>query len=248
MTELTSDDRATYEWQMWIADLGEVGQRRLKGASVLVSRVGGIGGVAAYELAAAGVGRIVLAHAGNVRPSDLNRQLLMTHASIGSSRVECAARRLAELNPNIEIVAVPENVSATNVERLVGTVDLVVCAAPLFEERLLLNAECVRRSVPMVDCAMYEMTGQITTIRPGVTACLACRVPDAPTTWTREFPVLGAVAGTVGGLGAVEAIKVLAGLGEPLHDRLLTFDLRDLRFRMVKLRRRAGCEACDGSG
>src|SRR5919112_1485812 len=99
---------------MWVPGVGEEGQRKLKGASVLVSRIGGVGGLAAYELAAAGVGRLILAHAGDVKPSDLNRQLLMTHAAIGTSRVECAARRLRELNPRLEVVAVPENVSAEN--------------------------------------------------------------------------------------------------------------------------------------
>src|SRR3954447_5671124 len=108
---LTDEERAVYEWQMWVPGFGEEGQRKLKGASVLVSRVGGVGGLVAYELAAAGVGRAVLAHAGAVKPRDPNRPPLMTHAAIGSSRVECAARRLRELNPHVEVVAIPENVN-----------------------------------------------------------------------------------------------------------------------------------------
>src|SRR5215213_11564048 len=103
---LTAEERATYEWQMWVPGFGEEGQRRLKGASVLVSRVGGLGGAAAQYLAAAGVGRLVLAHAGVVKPSDLNRQTLMTHDSLGKPRIECAARRLRELNPRLEVEAV----------------------------------------------------------------------------------------------------------------------------------------------
>src|SRR5690554_1834671 len=95
---LTDEERAVYEWQIWVDDFREAGQEALKGASVLISRVGGLGGVVAYELAAAGVGRLVLAHAGNVKPSDLNRQLLMTHDWLGKPRVESAARRLKELN------------------------------------------------------------------------------------------------------------------------------------------------------
>src|SRR5215469_435942 len=136
---LSDEERARYEWQLDTPGFGEEGQERLKGAAVLVSRVGGVGGAVAYQLAAAGVGRLVLAHAGNVRPSDLNRQLLMTYDWIGRPRVESAARRLCELNPRIVIDPIPENVAAGNVERLVGGVDLVVDAAPLFEERLLLN-------------------------------------------------------------------------------------------------------------
>ena len=90
---LTEEEKATYEWQMWVPDFGQAGQEKLKAATVLISRVGGLGSVVAYELAAAGVGRMILAHAGNVRPSDLNRQLLMTHASLGQPRVASARRR-----------------------------------------------------------------------------------------------------------------------------------------------------------
>jgi molybdopterin/thiamine biosynthesis adenylyltransferase len=241
---LTAEERATYEWQIWVPGVGEDGQRKLKAASVLVTRVGGLGGLVAYELAAAGVGRLILAHAGRVKPGDLNRQILMTHASLGSSRVECAARRLIELNPRLDVVAVPENVTAENAARLVGLADVVACAAPLFEERFQLNAQCVRQGKPMIDCAMYELTGQLTTIVPGRTACLACRVPQTPPMWSRQFPVLGAVSGTVGCLGAMEAIKLITGLGEPLADRLLTFDLRDGRFRTVKIARRPDCPVC----
>jgi molybdopterin/thiamine biosynthesis adenylyltransferase len=245
--ELTPEEQAVYEWQTWVPDFGEAGQRKLKAAIVLVTRVGGLGGLVAYELAAAGVGKLVLAHAGDVKPSDLNRQLLMTATSVGTSRVECAARRLADLNPRLEVVTVPENVTGENAERLVGMADVVVCCAPLFDERLRMNEACVRQRKPMIDCAMYELTGQLTTIVPGRTACLACRVPEPPATWTREFPVFGAVSGAVGCLGAMEAIKVLSGLGDPLYDRLLTFDLRDVRFRSVRIQRRLDCAVC-GSG
>src|SRR6266705_1525761 len=117
---LTDFEKAIYEWQIWVPDFGEEGQKKLKGASVLVSRCGGVGGAAAYQLAAAGVGKLVLAHAGNIRPSDLNRQLLMTHDGLGKSRTECAARRLRELSPTLEVVPIAENFSEDNAARLVG--------------------------------------------------------------------------------------------------------------------------------
>ncbi len=242
--DLTPEERATYEWQMWVHGLGEEGQAKLKAATVLVTRVGGIGSLAAYELAAAGLGRLVLAHAGNIKPSDLNRQLLMTHEALGTSRVECASRRLRELNPRLDVITHAENVNASNVENLVLAADLVVCCVPLFEERLLLNAECLRQGKPMIDCAMYELSGQITTILPGQTACLACRVLVPPASWKREFPVLGAVAGTMGCLGALEAIKLITGVGEPLGNRLLTIDMRDMRLRTVQVTKRVDCEVC----
>jgi molybdopterin/thiamine biosynthesis adenylyltransferase len=241
---LTDAERALYEWQLWVAGFGEPGQELLKGSSVLVSRCGGVGGMVAYELAAAGVGRLVLAHAGNLRPSDLNRQLLMSHDGLGRARVELAAERLHELNPHVQVEAVPENVSEANAARLVGAVDLVVDCAPRFEERLLMNREAVRQGKPLVECAMYELEAQVTTILPGRTPCLACLYPEPPPAWKREFPVFGAVAGVVGCLGATEAIKVLAGLGEPLLGKLLTCDLRDMTFHKVTIRRRPGCPVC----
>ncbi|MBI2439744.1 MAG: HesA/MoeB/ThiF family protein [Lentisphaerae bacterium] len=241
---LTDEERIVYQWQLDVPDFGLAGQERLKGASALISRVGGLGGLVAYELAAAGIGRLVLAHAGNITLSDLNRQLLMTHAAVGASRVECAARRLKELNPRLEIETVNENISAANAEGLVEKVDLVVDCAPLFDERFAMNQAAVRQGKPLVECAMYELQAQITTILPGRTPCLACLYPERPAAWARRFPVFGAVSGTVGCLGALEAIKVLCGLGEPLAGRLLTMDLRTMRFRLLTVRRRRGCQVC----
>ena len=241
---LTVEEQAVYEWQMWVPDFGEAGQERLKGSSVLVSRCGGLGSVVAYELAAAGVGKLVIAHAGNVKPSDLNRQLLMTHDWLGKPRVESARRRLQELNPRLNIEAVPQNVSVHNVASLVEQVDLIVDCAPLFSERLAMNAEAVRQQKPLVECGIYELQAQIYTVIPGRSACVACLHPDEPPVWRREFPVFGAVSGMVACLGAMEAIKLLAGIGRPLQNRMLVADLRDMDFRMIDLERRTDCAIC----
>ncbi len=241
---LTDDERAIYEWQMWVPGLGEEGQRKLKGASVLISRVGGLGGVVAYELAAAGIGRLVLAHAGNLKPADLNRHLLQTHDHIGKPRIESIALRLRDLNPRLDIVAVGENVTEENAGRLVAQADVVVDAAPLFEERFALNRAAVRQGKPMVECAMYSMEAQVTTILPGRTACLQCLVPEKPADWKRQFPVIGAVSGTVGCVGAVEVIKLLTGIGDPLAGVMLVMDLRTMNFRRVKTARRPDCPVC----
>ncbi len=237
-------ERAIYDWQIPVAGFGEEGQRKLKAASVLISRCGGLGGAVAYQLAAAGVGRLVLAHAGNVKPSDLNRQLLMTHDWIGKPRVESAARRLRELNPHLEILAVPENVSEGNAARLVSEAGLIVDCAPLFEERYQLNREAVRQRRPMIECAVYELEMQLTTIVPGETPCLRCVYPEPSPMWTRRFPVFGAVSGAVGGLAAMEAIKVLAGFGKPLLGEMLACDLRDMTVRKFRLRRDPTCPEC----
>jgi len=241
---LTNEERATYEWQMWVPDFGEVGQQKLKNASVMISRVGGVGSVVAYELAAAGVGKLVLAHAGNVKPSDLNRQLLMTHDWIGKPRIESIKRRLLELNPRLEIVGVNENVGEDNAARLVEQCDLVVDCAPLFPERFAMNRQAVLQNKPLVECAMYEMEAHITTVVPGQSPCLQCIFPEAPPTWTRQFPVFGAVSGTVACMGAVEAIKLISGIGETLAGRLIRMDLRDMQFHSLQVQRRSDCPVC----
>lgn len=241
---LTPDERATYEWQMWVPEFGEAGQERLKAASVLISRCGGLGSVVAYELAAAGVGKLVLAHGGNVKPSDLNRQLLMTHDWLGKPRVESAKRRLLELNPRLEIDILAENVNEANAESLVARCDVVVDCAPLFNERYLMNREAVRQRKPIVECAMYDMEAHIYTVLPGESACLACLYPQPPSVWKREFPVFGAVSGMVACLGAVEAIKVIGQFGSPLSNRMIAADLRSMKFRELTIARRPECPVC----
>ena len=242
--ELTNEDRAIHQWQMWVDDFGEIGQQRLKQATVLVSRCGGLGSVVAYELVAAGVGRLILAHGGNIQFSDLNRQLLMNYGAVGQSRVEVAKRRLEEFKPQTIIDTVSENVSESNAQELVEQADLVVDCAPLFEERFALNREAVKMRKPLIECAMYDLEAQLTTILPGKTPCLNCLYPETPPAWKREFPVFGAVSGTIGCLGAMEAIKVIARFGETLTGKLLVCDLRSMAFRTLQLNKDPNCNVC----
>jgi molybdopterin/thiamine biosynthesis adenylyltransferase len=241
---LTDEERAIYEWQMWVPGVGEEGQRKLKAASVFISRVGGLGGVVALELAAAGVGRLVLAHGGDLQPSDLNRQLLQTQDHIGKLRMESIVRRLRELNPRCEVVGHAENVSDANASRLVADADIVVDAAPMFQERLAMNRAAFAQGKPMIECAMHELTAHVTTFIPGRTGCLECHVPEVPPTWKRQFPVFGAVSGAVACLGATEVIKLIAGIGEPLAGEMVAMDLATMRFRRVALPRRPDCPVC----
>lgn len=243
-SSLSDEERAIYDWQLSVEGFGPAGQLCLKNATVLVSRIGGVGGTLAMHLAAAGIGRLILAHAGNLRLDDLNRQLLMSHAGLGQLRVEQAAERLRAYNPHVEIVPTPENISAQNVDRLAKEADVIASCAPLFPERLLLNRAAVQQNKPLVDCAMYELEAQLTTVLPGRGPCLACLYPAEPEAWKRRFPVFGAVAGTVGCLGALEVIKVLSGLGEPLVGKMLICDLADMSFRKAQLRRDAACPVC----
>ena len=244
MSQLTPEERAVYEWQMWVPGFGEAGQEKLKGATALVSRVGGLGGPLAQSLAAAGIGKLVLAHGGNLKPSDLNRQILMTADWLGKPRVESAARRLKELNPRLVIEAVPENITEDNAAALVGKADIVFDCAPLFAERFLMNRECVRQGKPMVEAAMFSMEGQVTTIIPGKTPCLACLYPETPPQWKREFPVFGAVAALAAQIAAFEGIKLISGIGKTLAGTILYYDAGSMTFQRIPVARRSECKVC----
>jgi len=244
--ELTDFERATYAWQLDLPGFGESGQIKLKGAAALVSRCGGLGGPVCQSLAAAGIGRLIVAHGGVLKPADLNRQVLMRHDWIGQPRVECIARRLRELNPRIDVVPVPANVSAENAAELVSQADLVFDCAPLFAERFALNAECVRQRKPMIEAAVFGWEGQVTTIIPGVTPCLACLFPEPPPAWQRRFPVLAPTPALAAAIAAAEGLKLLTGIGETLQGTLLYFDARAMTFRRISLSRRPDCPVCGG--
>ena len=158
LPELTSLEQEIYSWQTSIEGFGEMGQRQLKAASVMVSRIGGLGGLVAYELAAAGIGKLILAHGGNLRRSDLNRQILMSESALDTPRIDCAVKRLRELNPRLEIISLPENVNDTNAPELVAEADVVVDCAPLREpgrghDR---NSKSGPRSIPNPDLIMWS--------------------------------------------------------------------------------------------
>lgn len=244
LPELSDEERAVYCWQFDLAGFGEMSQRQLKAATVLISRVGGLGGAVAWQLAAAGVGRLILAHAGNIKPADLNRQTLMTHDRIGGSRLDSAVERLRAFNPRLEVTAVPANASRDNALEIARDADVIVDCAPLFAERFALNHAAVALGRPMVECAVFDLEFHLTMIVPGRTPCLRCLYPEDNPHWTRRFPVLGAVPGMAGSLAALEVIKLLTGLAAPLAGRLLTADLRSMEFRHLRVRRLPDCPVC----
>lgn len=244
MEPLTEEEKAIYDWQISVREFGETGQERLKNSTALISRVGGLGGPLAQELTAAGIGKLILAHAGDVKHSDLNRQVLMTYDGLGKSRIDSAKRRLLELNPRMEIEAVPENICEDNVAHLVAQADIVFDCAPLFEERFLMNRECVKQGKPLVDAAMFDLEYQVTSIIPGETPCLQCIYPEIPPAWKRKFPVFGAVSGTAACIAAMEGIKILSGMGPSLNGKMLYGDLRAMTMRKVPISRRVDCPIC----
>lgn len=235
LPDLTDEDRARHAWQMSVPGMGDDGQRHLKGATVLIARIGGVGGCAAQQLAAAGVGRLILMHGGELRLGDLNRQILMNSAALGRSRVECAAASLRLLNPDIRVDVVARHPTPELALRHAAEADVVVSAAPLFEERHALHDAAEHHGIPCVEAAMFEMEGYVTTVHPPQSPRYRDWCPEKPAWWTRRFPVFGAVAGTIGALAAVEVIKLLTHLGTPLYGRLLAIDFSEGYARQVRL-------------
>jgi molybdopterin-synthase adenylyltransferase len=241
---LTEEDRAIYEWQLDVPGFGEEGQEKLRDATALVSRIGGLGGPIAFALAAAGIGKLILVHAGNLRKDDLNRQILMQWEGLGKPRVESAAKTIATFNPKVEVEIHNENFSETNAATLVSKADVVFSSAPLFEERFLMNRECVRQNKPMVDCAMYSLEGHVMAIVPVQTPCLACLFPETPPHWKRRFPVFGAVSALVANIGVMEGLKMIAGFGSASQGKMMLIDADRLSIRKIDVKRRIDCLVC----
>jgi molybdopterin-synthase adenylyltransferase len=249
VSELSEFELERYSRQLRIEGFGLEGQQRLKSSSVFISRVGGVGGTAAMNLARAGVGRLILAHGGRVVPEYLNRWQLVTPADVGRPCIEVWTERLKEINSDLEIIGVQENVNEENVGNLVAQADLVIDGAPLFEERYLMNREAVRQGKPICMGAMYSTEGYASTIIPGETPCLSCIYPEKPDYWTniKVFPAIGPGPVIVGTTIAMEAIKVLTCFGQPLKNVLWFFDLETNTTRHLHVTRRADCPICSSA-
>lgn len=244
----SDSELARYERQIRIDGFGLEGQERLKNATVMVSRVGGVGGTAAMNLARAGVGKLIIVHGGEIVPEYLNRMQLAFPKDVGRPCTEVFVESLARINPDVETVPVAANVSEDNVAELVAQADVIVDGAPLFEERYLMNREAVRQNKPLVMGAMYGLEGYVTTIVPGETPCLRCLYPEKPEYWTniKVFPALGPGPVMVGTMLGMEAIKLITGIGTPLKNRFWYMDLDTADVRRFEIARDPKCPVCGG--
>ena len=213
---------------------------------MLVSRVGGVGGTIAALLAQAGIGRLVLAHGGRILPEHLNRMQLANPDDVGRECATVFAEKIAAINADVDVIAVPSNVTSGNVALLVEQVDVIADGAPLFEERYLMNQEAVAQRKPLVMAAMFGTDVYVTTIVPHSTPCLACIFPVRPPEWNHVgvFPAIGPSPRFVGSLAAMEVIKLLSGYGDCLAGKLFFSDMKDNFFRCFTVERRDDCHVC----
>lgn len=244
-TQLTQTDRERYRRQMMLHGFTEDHQRWLRNSTALVAGVGGLGGTAALYLAAAGIGRLILVHSGNLTLSNMNRQILMKNSRIGKQRVSQAKQSIQEMNPEISIEVLDERITDKNVRTLLRTAQIALSARPNFSERRILNQACIEKGVPMVEAAMNGMEGYLFNVVPKVAPCIHCVYPEDDPSWQElGFPVLGAVSGMLGCMMAIEAIKLLTGFGKPLLSEMLVFNMQDMDFKKVRIPRNEQCEVC----
>ena len=245
---LSDEQLLRYNRQLLLHDFDVAGQERLQRAAVLVVGLGGLGCPAALYLAAAGVGRLVLADGDNVELSNLQRQVAHGDADIGCNKAQSVADTLAALNHEVELEVIPRSLEEDDLPPLVQRVDLVLDATDNYPTRYALNRACIAGGIPLVSGAAVRSEGQVAVFDPARGGpCYRCLYPlesgDTALSCS-ESGVLAPVVGVIGSLQAMEAIKVISGFGEPLRGRLLMLDLRTMEIRTLALSPRAGCEDC----
>jgi molybdopterin/thiamine biosynthesis adenylyltransferase len=239
---LTPEENERYNRQMILPSWGQEAQAALKRSCVFVAGAGGLGSPVALYLAAAGVGTLRICDAGNVKLSNLNRQILHAEDRIGQNKALSAVQTLQAVNPSVQVTPLCDTITCENVASLVGEARLMVDCLDNFQTRYILNDHAVKTGLPLVHAGVNGFAGQIAFIHPPQTACLACLVTEAPPPET--FPILGATAGTVGCLEALEALKYLTGTGELLEGRLLFFDGETMQVQEVRFDRDPECRVC----
>lgn len=245
---LSDEELLRYSRQILLKQVDVEGQLRLKQSRVLIVGLGGLGSPVALYLAAAGVGELHLADFDTLDLSNLQRQVLHDSEALGTPKVDSAMSRLRSLNPHVQLVPYPAGLDADSLAAAVAGVDLVLDCTDNFAIREAVNAACVAARKPLVSGAAIRLEGQISVFDPRDAAspcyhCLYGHGSEAELTCS-EAGVLGPLVGLVGSLQALEALKLLAGFGEPLIGRLLLVDGFSSRFRELRVRRDPGCAVC----
>lgn len=237
------ETRDRHRRQKLLSWLGEAGQERLARSSVLITRVGGLGGPLAQGLVLAGVGRIVFFHEGELLNEDLHRMVLMDPGGVGRPRAPQAEASLRRLAADAEVRGIARRLTAPDAAAWMSECDLAVGAAPTYEERLVLNDAAVAAGKPYVDAAMCGDEAHLFCVRPGETACLRCLIPMPPP-WDPDFPVLGAVSAMIGSLAAAVCVRILAGADGVPWGEFVHVDLERFAMRRAPVERRPACAAC----
>lgn len=248
---LNEDDKFRYTRHLMLPEVGEAGQERLMGASVLIIGAGGLGSPNALYLTAAGIGRIGLVDFDVVDLSNLQRQILHNMENLGVPKLDSALEKLSKINDKTEFRTYNEKISAKNILDLVAFYDFIIDATDNFAAKFLINDACVLLKKPLAHAGIYRFCGNAMTILPGKSACLACAFDAPPPRELNGFfkaGLFGVIPGALGCIQASEAIKHILGVGELLKNCILSVDLKAMDFRKVAIKRNESCRVCGENG
>ncbi|HPP77352.1 HesA/MoeB/ThiF family protein [Methanospirillum sp.] len=222
--------------------IGAEGQKNLEEATVLIAGAGGLGSPAATYLALAGTGELIIVDDDRISESNLNRQFLHAASSVGLQKVYSAQTTLHGLAPELSVISYPRRIDEQSAGELVRDADVVIDALDNYESRFILHEAAWNADIPFIHGAIEGFSGQLTSIIPGHSPCLSCLIPSAPL--SEKVPVIGATAGVIGSMQAMEAIKYLTGKGTMMTGRLFLWDGLSGRGEYVKFGRRKNCPVC----
>ncbi len=246
--QFSAEQLSRYSRHFLLPEVGEAGQAKLLDAKVLLIGAGGLGSPTAFYLAAAGVGTIGIIDHDTVDMSNLQRQILHTAERVGMPKVESARETLQALNPDVRVVGYQERLSSDNVMRLFADYDVIIDGCDNFPTRYLVNDACVMLGKPNVHGSIFQFEGQAAVFYPEKGPCYRCLFPEPPPPGAApscaEAGVLGVLPGLIGCVQAVEAIKIILGVGKPLIGRMAYFDTLSMELRIHKLRRDPACPMC----
>ena len=245
---LSNDEILRYSRHLIIPEVGMEGQRKLKAARVLAIGAGGLGAPIALYLAAAGVGTLGIVDFDVVDFTNLQRQVIHGTSDVGRSKLASAEETIREINPNVRVVPYAAKLSSENALEIFRDYDLVVDGTDNFPTRYLVNDACVLSGIPNVYASIFRFEGQASVLALRDGPCYRCWYPEPPPPGLvpscAEGGVLGVLPGIMGTLQAMEAIKLILGIGQPLKNRVLLFDALQMRFRELKLRKSPDCPIC----
>ncbi len=251
MIDFTEKQIERYSRHIILPEVGAEGQSKLLESKVFMIGAGGLGSPVAYYLAAAGVGTIGIADADVVDSSNLQRQIIHNEDRVGMPKVESARETIQALNPDVKVKTYNHFVTAENIREIISEYDLVVDGCDNFPTRFLVNDACFFENKPLVSGAMFRFEGQVATFKPHQHKegpCYRCLYPEPPPAGLvpscSEAGILGALAGAVGTIQAVEVIKELLGIGDSLSGRLMTFDALRMEWKKLKLHKDPACPLC----
>ena len=249
---MTPEQEARYSRHILLAQIGSEGQERLLAARVLIVGMGGLGSPVAMYLAASGVGHLVLSDFDVVELSNLQRQIIHHTDDVGENKVASARAAIHDLNPNVQVTAIPWVLEDDELAREVRDADVVVDACDNFESRFELNAICWQLRTPLVSAAAMRMDGQVTVFdsRDPDSPCYRCLYSDESTEGEAcsQVGVLAPLLGIVGSIQAAEAMKLIIGMGTTLVGRVMVLDALDMEWRSLKLRKDPHCPVCAEAG